>query len=156
MIRRPPRSTQAKTLFPYTTLFRSPSLGPSPPAHCLQQSPLHSQGQGGLWKEAPYTHTMVYRPRQAGVALPAGASGPWRRLCLASVTHRAGRQQPGPWQCPRKPFFSLLSSLLFSPLFSSPPFAFPFLLFPFLPSSLLSSLPQIGRASCRERVSSPV
>ena len=30
MIRRPPRSTQAKTLFPYTTLFRScghPSLG---------------------------------------------------------------------------------------------------------------------------------
>ena len=26
MIRRPPRSTQAKTLFPYTTLFRSPCL----------------------------------------------------------------------------------------------------------------------------------
>ena len=26
MIRRPPRSTQAKTLFPYTTLFRSPRL----------------------------------------------------------------------------------------------------------------------------------
>ena len=26
MIRRPPRSTQAKTLFPYTTLFRSESL----------------------------------------------------------------------------------------------------------------------------------
>ena len=26
MIRRPPRSTQAKTLFPYTTLFRSSSL----------------------------------------------------------------------------------------------------------------------------------
>src|SRR5216110_3518053 len=25
MIRRPPRSTQAHTLFPYTTLFRSPS-----------------------------------------------------------------------------------------------------------------------------------
>ena len=26
MIRRPPRSTQAKTLFPYTTLFRSPAF----------------------------------------------------------------------------------------------------------------------------------
>ena len=26
MIRRPPRSTQAKTLFPYTTLFRSQSV----------------------------------------------------------------------------------------------------------------------------------
>ena len=30
MIRRPPRSTQAKTLFPYTTLFRSlPQINPS-------------------------------------------------------------------------------------------------------------------------------
>src|SRR3546814_20036250 len=27
MIRRPPRSTRTYTLFPYTTLFRSPSLG---------------------------------------------------------------------------------------------------------------------------------
>jgi chromosome partitioning protein len=27
MIRRPPRSTPVQTLFPYTTLFRSPSLG---------------------------------------------------------------------------------------------------------------------------------
>src|SRR5213596_4077981 len=31
MIRRPPRSTQDRTLFPYTTLFRS---RPSPPAGC--------------------------------------------------------------------------------------------------------------------------
>src|SRR3546814_5952873 len=29
MIRRPPRSTRTDTLFPYTTLFRSPSLDPS-------------------------------------------------------------------------------------------------------------------------------
>src|SRR3546814_8992264 len=27
MIRRPPRSTRTDTLFPYTTLFRSPSIG---------------------------------------------------------------------------------------------------------------------------------
>src|SRR6187551_3891761 len=33
MIRRPPRSTQRTTLFPYTTLFRSPGCGgPSPAA----------------------------------------------------------------------------------------------------------------------------
>src|SRR3546814_4165693 len=31
MIRRPPRSTRTDTLFPYTTLFRSPA--PSPGAH---------------------------------------------------------------------------------------------------------------------------
>src|SRR3546814_1040390 len=28
MIRRPPRSTRTDTLFPYTTLFRSASMGP--------------------------------------------------------------------------------------------------------------------------------
>src|SRR3546814_5541782 len=30
MIRRPPRSTRTDTLFPYTTLFRSPDSGPLP------------------------------------------------------------------------------------------------------------------------------
>src|SRR5213596_4037678 len=30
MIRRPPRSTQDRTLFPYTTLFRSPTASPRP------------------------------------------------------------------------------------------------------------------------------
>src|SRR3546814_1290068 len=30
MIRRPPRSTRIDTLFPYTTLFRSPDRGPHP------------------------------------------------------------------------------------------------------------------------------
>src|SRR3546814_4361892 len=33
MIRRPPRSTRTDTLFPYTTLFRSPRPGP-PSRHC--------------------------------------------------------------------------------------------------------------------------
>src|SRR3546814_9664813 len=31
MIRRPPRSTRTDTLFPYTTLFRSPPCADSPP-----------------------------------------------------------------------------------------------------------------------------
>src|SRR3546814_11357423 len=31
MIRRPPRSTRTDTLFPYTTLFRSPHGSPGPP-----------------------------------------------------------------------------------------------------------------------------
>src|SRR3546814_6933274 len=37
MIRRPPRSTRTDTLFPYTTLFRSPVLpchGPDGASHC--------------------------------------------------------------------------------------------------------------------------
>src|SRR3546814_2378825 len=32
MIRRPPRSTRTDTLFPYTTLFRSPDYSPAPAA----------------------------------------------------------------------------------------------------------------------------
>src|SRR3546814_4197071 len=36
MIRRPPRSTRTDTLFPYTTLFRSPSL--SVEDQCVQQA----------------------------------------------------------------------------------------------------------------------
>src|SRR3546814_5156203 len=34
MIRRPPRSTRTDTLFPYTTLFRSPRIGPKLPICC--------------------------------------------------------------------------------------------------------------------------
>src|SRR6056297_3714027 len=33
MIRRPPRSTRTATLFPYTTLFRSPPAAPPPVRH---------------------------------------------------------------------------------------------------------------------------
>src|SRR3546814_8138303 len=43
MIRRPPRSTRTDTLFPYTTLFRSPCAGGRPRAgHRRQQ-----MGRGG-------------------------------------------------------------------------------------------------------------
>src|SRR5216110_3685819 len=40
MIRRPPRSTQAHTLFPYTTLFRSPqrSGGNGSSSRCMRSS----------------------------------------------------------------------------------------------------------------------
>src|SRR3546814_2088538 len=46
MIRRPPRSTRTDTLFPYTTLFRSPC-----PAAAVRQAgrcrrPVHRHGQG--------------------------------------------------------------------------------------------------------------
>src|SRR3546814_2929360 len=36
MIRRPPRSTRTDTLFPYTTLFRSPRPLRRPPRFCTQ------------------------------------------------------------------------------------------------------------------------
>src|SRR3546814_8383073 len=40
MIRRPPRSTRTDTLFPYTTLFRSPNL------LSTEKRPLHGRGIG--------------------------------------------------------------------------------------------------------------
>src|SRR3546814_17965815 len=44
MIRRPPRSTRTDTLFPYTTLFRSPAVEPGARAaagRAFLASPLH-------------------------------------------------------------------------------------------------------------------
>src|SRR3546814_3096523 len=38
MIRRPPRSTRTDTLFPYTTLFRSPAQGQDGPHRCDQKT----------------------------------------------------------------------------------------------------------------------
>src|SRR3546814_8625033 len=53
MIRRPPRSTRTDTLFPYSTLFRSPGYGPErafqwPPARKSQSRPMKAiAGVGG-------------------------------------------------------------------------------------------------------------
>src|SRR3546814_9350846 len=41
MIRRPPRSTRTDTLFPYTTLFRSPVAGFAEQPHQLAKHVLH-------------------------------------------------------------------------------------------------------------------
>src|SRR3546814_18056278 len=57
IIRRPPRSTRTDTLFPYTTLFRSPADR----NHSQDRNALETQGGGryrerhraGLWKVAP-------------------------------------------------------------------------------------------------------
>src|SRR6476660_10134741 len=46
MIRRPPRST----LFPYTTLFRSPSSDPAPPRAAAPRSE-----DGGRWRSEEHT-----------------------------------------------------------------------------------------------------
>src|SRR3546814_14021490 len=47
MIRRPPRSTRTDTLFPYTSLFRSPCLG-------LADRLLAVRGHCGHWLLCPY------------------------------------------------------------------------------------------------------
>src|SRR3546814_5556985 len=51
MIRRPPRSTRTDTLFPYTTLFRSPSCGARP------QPLFDTQAAAALGVERSEEHT---------------------------------------------------------------------------------------------------
>src|SRR3546814_19715967 len=49
MIRRPPRSTRTDTLFPYTTLFRSP------PASCDRREILHFRSSLPCWRSEEHT-----------------------------------------------------------------------------------------------------
>src|SRR3989441_4350175 len=67
MIRRPPRST----LFPYTTLFRSPSNPGKPlPDHSLRQRPRHRPpADSEDFREAPVrvqVPSVAHEPRTAG------------------------------------------------------------------------------------------
>src|SRR3546814_18199143 len=51
MIRQPPRSTRTDTLFPYTTLFRSKSVGCAPAGYGSWANPgrhLHRSAIGGI------------------------------------------------------------------------------------------------------------
>src|SRR3546814_4331681 len=62
MIRRPPRSTRTDTLFPYTTLFRSPDRRTS---HCRACGSLHEFGKD-------YGNGRIVFWRVAGTALDRG------------------------------------------------------------------------------------
>src|SRR3546814_2162577 len=61
MRRRPPRSTRTDTLFPYTTLFRSPPRGaeeaPAPPGRADRPPPVESR-----WAHAQARHPRASRP----------------------------------------------------------------------------------------------
>src|SRR3546814_13947096 len=75
MIRRPPRSTRTDTLFPYTTLFRSPrAFAPSPDAAPVPASKLRDRKATGHRFRHRRSHPLLRVP-----ALP-----PVRGKCLAS------------------------------------------------------------------------
>src|SRR3546814_19199909 len=61
MIRRPPRSTRTDTLFPYTTLFRSPRPKPRPGSDDRS--------------ERPNRPTTIDELQRAASVLPASATG---------------------------------------------------------------------------------
>src|SRR3546814_6311004 len=88
MIRRPPRSTRTDTLFPYTTLFRSPGRA------ALRQRPAHLGAGRPAPRGRPARPAPAHRPGQGrqgahGAAEPGGAAEPHR---LRSEEHTSELQ----------------------------------------------------------------
>src|SRR3546814_14289387 len=71
MIRRPPRSTRTDTLFPYTTLFRSPDSGAHREVSCPRRSPRWHAGNRRSGARS-FRLPLLCHPKPAA---PVGAMG---------------------------------------------------------------------------------
>ena len=80
MIRRPPRSTQAKTLFPYTTLFRS-----------------REEQEKKTSRREPFPHLSQDITGLHGVDVLRGHSEPARGTLRATVAAVGGSHCPAHW-----------------------------------------------------------
>src|SRR3546814_6705886 len=97
MIRRPPRSTRTYTLFPYTTLFRSPPSGPLACVACPTASAAYL-----VASEAPSDAHTAYHPGDTA-AVPSRARDTARAparaadntLCVSSHVARAKLHEDG-------------------------------------------------------------
>ena len=156
MIRRPPRSTQAKTLFPYTTLFRSPCLallrvGKGKGTGVGERGP---PGAGGLQLQPQIPALLRAKPWLSAELMrstkkqtdpffpPQGSSAFWKGLTDSSEVAQGGETAAGASAlCKRSLSLPDLENRRRGPS---------------APISAGSPGPEIGRASCRERVSSPV
>ena len=94
MIRRPPRSTQAKTLFPYTTLFRSRDTEKPKPTKTPEKSQNRGPSKTGAHK---HTHTPLF--------LSLFCLRPWERP--PGPAPPAVRLSQGPCEVPRLILLSL-------------------------------------------------
>src|SRR3546814_11498888 len=88
MIRRPPRSTRTDTLFPYTTLFRSPDLRAA-----------RDEGRGRAAEEGhrgrPVHHQRQGHPQVAGTAKdPHLYDGGWGSFCFSETPVESVERQP--------------------------------------------------------------
>src|SRR3546814_2320737 len=87
MIRRPPRATRTDTLFPYTTLFRSPPVadrGDRSPVRCARHAapgdlPALLQRDESDARERPAAGLRVFRHRR-GALFATGARGADREV----------------------------------------------------------------------------
>src|SRR3546814_9885571 len=115
MIRRPPRTTRTDTLFPYTTLFRSPARGRHRPAAVedalragpeLGLGPQRHLGAGRLPRGVPRLLTdCLRRWRHARLRMPPARLGRWKtrpypRSTSPDLTASARSAGPGTrWSC---------------------------------------------------------
>src|SRR3546814_15939883 len=78
MILRPPRSTRTDTLFPYTTLFRSPGLVPQLPSSIIAEGVLSAaQAETLIYAASAHARDLPgrFEPDDKGCALKASAEG---------------------------------------------------------------------------------
>src|SRR3546814_9539764 len=98
MIRRPPRSTRTDTLFPYTTLFRSPEHG----CHRPRGRQVRHAARGAARRPPGHYRADRYRARMAG--------GPGLRQAVRRPA--AGPRDPGAHQERSEEHTSELQSLM--------------------------------------------
>src|SRR3546814_5233595 len=85
MIRRPPRSTRTDTLFPYTTLFRSP-----PAAKDAEGKSITSASSCATPMPKPYAHSLM-----SGKTVRANRHAPctdWKLCAIRSEEHTSELQ----------------------------------------------------------------
>src|SRR3546814_21005191 len=85
MIRRPPRSTRTDTLFPYTTLFRSPE--------CDEHQQCVTRRECAAGAHEPFEALPVPRQRFGGEYFPHRTEDREARGLLQAVLRREGRLQ---------------------------------------------------------------
>ena len=115
MIRRPPRSTQAKTLFPYTTLFRSLAFSPALP--CSQEPPLGLLRLGFLLGNSLHNSPIQFLGLRPATPLPVSyppgpglgrKRDPQKKACLRGRGRgcrqgpEKGRSAPWKWMALRR------------------------------------------------------
>src|SRR3546814_535456 len=160
MIRRPPRSTRTDTLFPYTTLFRSPQRL-QPVMRELEAQRLRELILAWLVVErerAPF-QVLKLEARGPGVAQTGEAVREFEGLRLRLrpdrvdvdergqrivLDYKTGVRKPAPWTGGRPEDPQLLMYALIEPQVSAVAFA--------RLSAGDVGLQEVGRASCRERV----
>src|SRR3546814_19915168 len=101
MIRRPPRSTRTDTLFPYTTLFRSPRI-PEPQLDRRARDAPRGGRRGDLAVDpAPHRHRRsggargVSAPRTVEGRRPRATAAPHGRRALCRAGGARPRQEDG-------------------------------------------------------------